>query len=111
MSATFDEEHLNRSTSFLQPLGTLRSSSPQLVRFGEMARSPKINQQQVIVRLRCLAFYNCSKDLVMYRWNQKHLESLLGTLAQEARSQPVSGLWSCSNMLTTVTEKNLNSIA
>lgn len=49
MSATFDEEHLNHSTSFLQPLGTLRSSSPQLVRFGEMARLPKINQQQVIV--------------------------------------------------------------
>lgn len=40
-SATFDEEHLNHPTSFLQPLGTLRSSSPQLVRFCEITHLQK----------------------------------------------------------------------
>lgn len=33
---------------------------------------------------------------------------LTGDLTQEVRSQPVHGLWSHSNMLMTVTERNLN---
>lgn len=48
------------------------------------------------------------KDLVLYHWNQKHSGSFLGTWVQEVRSRPVGGLWSCSAMLTTLTEKNLN---
>lgn len=50
MSVTFDEEHLNHPTTFLQPPGTLRSSSPPLVRFCEIAHLQKINQRQMSER-------------------------------------------------------------
>lgn len=80
MSATSDEEHLNHPISFLQPLGMLRSSGPQLVQFCETTHLQKINQQQVALSETMMScILHCKKDLVVYHWNQNHYNSLLGT--------------------------------
>lgn len=111
MSVTFDKEHLNHPTGFLQPLGTLRSFSPNysgFVKLHTWKKKKKKGRKLSSVKLRSLAVYTAK---MTWCCTTEIRKLLTGDLTQEVRSQPVHGLWSHSNMLMTVTERNLNPIA
>lgn len=93
-SATFDKEHLNHPTRFLQLQGMFRNSSPKLVWFCEMTylqKKPYQNSSSKCpwVNLWCLVFHTAKRTQCCITEIRKNTTYLLGIEAQEVRSQPV----------------------